>query len=80
MKTLEEIKEEVAQEHGFEDWEEYETDLMWNNGATDINEVAKRYAREVILETIEICEAHTEAGSFGKEGALANSLNILKQW
>lgn len=37
----------------------------------------KEYAQQIILEVIEICDAHADSGSFDKDGALANSLNIL---
>lgn len=37
-----------------------------------------RVLQEVIKETVEICDAHTESGYFDKEGALSNSLKILE--
>lgn len=33
---------------------------------------------ECIIETVEICDCHAEEGCWDKEGALHNSLNILK--
>lgn len=50
MKTLKEIKDEFAQECGWENWQScYGEEVMTNYV---INEVAKRYAKEVAMQAL----------------------------
>ncbi|MDX8564689.1 hypothetical protein OZ664_11825 [Elizabethkingia sp. HX WHF] len=52
MKTLEQIKDEVAEEHVSSSW----NDMMFRYGGVGdviIDKVAKRYAREVAQSTLE---------------------------
>ena len=52
MKTLEEIKDEVAQEMGFLDWVEMFYEEGYEIGDSGIDEVARRYAKEVARESL----------------------------
>lgn len=52
MKTLEEIRDEMAQEMGFLDWEEMFYEEGYEIGDNGIDEVAKRYAKEVAKEAL----------------------------
>lgn len=52
MKTLDQIKDEVANEYGYPCYEEYENEMINYNSCVDVNEVAKRYAREVAMEAL----------------------------
>lgn len=76
MKTLQEIKDEVAKDFDYASFTTlYNLDQVSN---AVIDEIAKRYAKECIIETVEIYDAHTEEGRLDKGEALYNSLNILK--
>ena len=59
MKTLEEIKNEVAQQHGFSNYKEFcqltrkiDTDIIFVMDGF-FNKVAKRYAEEVAIASLE---------------------------
>ena len=59
MKTLEEIKNEVAQQHGFSNYKEFcqltrkiDTDIIFVMDGF-FNIVAKRYAKEVAIASLE---------------------------
>ena len=58
MKTLQEIKEEVAKESNYEQW----SHLMWDYNANGngievfMNTVAKRYARQAVIECARVSE------------------------
>lgn len=73
MKTLQQIRDEVAKERGFERWADMSKEAPFSFSEN----VTKRYMKEIIEETVEICAAHAEDGCFDKEGALANSMNLL---
>ena len=42
-----------------------------------ITEFLNNRIKSIIIEVVEICDAHAEQGCFDKEGALANSLNLM---
>lgn len=73
MKTLAEIKNEVANSFGME-WDKVILDRSIFDGTVEI--VAKRYALEVIQEAALVCKEHRDSGCFDGEGAEANILNI----
>jgi len=66
MKTLQEIKEEVAKENGFSSWDgaSYEEESFMTNT------VAKKYAEEVALDFRRWCDENEYANS----AALGRSL------
>lgn len=65
MKTLEEIKREYARERGFMGLLHMEYDGMIE--ARDVNEVAKRYAKEVAQQTIKnVCKNFDEKSVVGQ--------------
>lgn len=71
MKTLEEIKDEVAQEHGWKNW----SSCYGEDGITNsiINEVAKRYAKEVAREALKNASSH-----FDEKTSLGQiSINVI---
>lgn len=43
----------------------------------EITEFLNNKIKSIIIEVVEICDAHAEQGCFDKEGALANSLNLM---
>ena len=84
MKTLSEIKNEVAKQIGYESWKDYMEEIKGNFYEAERKdkiweEVNKRFAEEVVKESIEVAACHADEGCFDKEGALANSLRILKE-
>lgn len=75
MKTLLNVKDEVAQEFGYGDWDE---SYLWDDVTNSmIDEVAKRYAAEVAGEVTLICEEHSTG--LHKEDALAITLNLINE-
>lgn len=77
MKTLQECKDEVARNHGYDDWRSkiYENgdnmmEMLWE-------EVVKMYAKEVCKEQREICTAqynhYTSDLSIGILGRIKNA-------
>lgn len=75
MKTLQEIKDEVAYYHDYKNWAEPEEDF----GSEDykmIDEVAKRYAEDVLKEVIS--KAYIMSDSKQRVD-LIDILNIIKE-
>lgn len=52
MKTLEQIKDEVANEYGHPCYEEYENEMMFYSSCVEVNEIARRFAKEVAREAL----------------------------
>lgn len=69
MKTLEEIKDEVAQELGFLDWEEMFYEDGYEIGDNGIDEVAKRYAKEVAKEALRNASENAKTIKNGNSGS-----------
>lgn len=60
MKTLEQIKEEVAENRDYTSWEKLKDDyIYWDQGKFEksIDEVAKRYAKEVAKRALKNASA-----------------------
>ena len=71
MKTLEEIKDEVAQEYGWKNW----SSCYGEDGITNsiINEVSKHYAKEVAREALMNASSH-----FDEKTSLGQiSINVI---
>ena len=75
MKTLEEIKNEVAQQHGFSNYKEFcqltrkiDTDIIFVMDGF-FNKVAKRYAKEVVIASLEKASNNLRqaSGSFNSD-------------
>ena len=75
MKTLEEIKNEVAQQHGFSNYKEFcqltrkiDTDIIFVMDGF-FNKVAKRYAKEVAIASLEKASNNLRqaSGSFNSD-------------
>ena len=71
MKTLEEIKNEVAQQHGFSNYKEFcqltrkiDTDIIFVMDGF-FNKVAKRYAKEVAIASLEKASNNLRQASGG---------------
>lgn len=76
MKTIDQVKEDLAHEYGFKTWRDM---YLYTLISADklIDEVAKRYAAEVAGEVILICEEHSTG--LHKEDALAITLNLINE-
>lgn len=71
MKTLEEIKDEVAQGRNFKDWDE----CYSGNWSTDfmIDKIARLYAKEVAREALKNASSH-----FDEKTSLGQiSINVI---
>ena len=71
MKTLEEIKNEVAKEIGYENYNEYIKELYKNADFYFVerinklnNEIAKRYAKEVAIASLEKASENAKLKTF----------------
>ena len=90
MKTLEEIKNEVAQQHGFSNYKEFcqltrkiDTDIIFVMDGF-FNIVAKRYAKEVAIASLEKASENLRqaSGSFNSDfysqkRSITNEENIV---
>lgn len=56
MKTLQEIKEEVAKESNYEQWSHLRDHANGNGIEVFMNTVAKRYARQAVIECARVSE------------------------
>jgi len=75
MRTIEETKDEVAQEIGYKDWEDY----TYNNNADLLcDAVAKRRAEDAIKEALLIV-SHLNNMMFDEEDLKANLLEIINR-
>ena len=66
MKTLEEIKNEVAKEIGYDSWNDF---TFWNSRNIVsierlMNDVAKRYAKEVAIASLEKASENAKLKTF----------------
>lgn len=77
MKTLQQIKDEAANDFGYKDWiTMYNLDEVSN---AIINELCKICAREALEEAASVCREHADSDCFDGERAEANILNIITE-
>lgn len=74
MKTLEEIKDEVAQEYGWKNW----SSCYGEDGITNsiINEVAKRYAKEVAMQALKNASENADTIETIPHSAIYDKIDI----
>lgn len=80
MKTLQEIKDEVAYYHDYKNWAEVDGDFGRNDYFM-IDEVAKRYAEEALKEAAERAPwaGDCEVSKVCKSKIESSILNIIKE-
>lgn len=77
MKTLEEIKDEVAQEHGWTRWGKIHNESWVSNSV--LNEVAKRYAKEAAMQALKnAADKYQEMLYYVVEETDSNIRGVLK--
>ena len=79
MKTLEEIKNEIAIERAYDSWNEL---AFWNNRnivyiELIMDEVAKRYAKEVAIASLEKASENTKLKTFSTKNLIDFSKKMV---
>ena len=79
MKTLEEIKNEVAIERAYDSWSEL---AFWNNRnivyiELVMNDVAKRYAKEVAIASLEKASENAKLKTFSTKNLIDFSKKMV---
>ena len=84
MKTLEEIKNEVAKEIGYENYNEYIKELYKNADFYFVerinklnNEIAKRYAKEVAIASLEKASENAKLKTFSTKNLIDFSKKMV---
>ena len=84
MKTLEEIKNEVAIEIGYENYNEYIKELYKNADFYFVerinklnNEIAKRYAKEVAIASLEKASENAKLKTFSTKNLIDFSKKMV---
>lgn len=81
MKTLSEIKEEIAKQEGLENWEHLLIEVSYSNVSLDsvISSVAKRYAEQALDEAADKARDYSlEVDKFGIKQSILSIKEQLK--